>query len=463
MKKIASPSSFRDPSGFVFLQNNHIYRQINTSYAKNYDHLVGSGLYQELVDAKLLIPHVESNVDHFATDIVYKIIQPEPIAFISYPYEWCFSQLKNAALATLEIQRIAINYGMSLKDCSAYNIQFRDDKPIFIDTLSFELHKRGAAWVAYKQFCQHFLAPLALMSYKDIRLNQLLRVYMDGIPLDLAGSLLPFRTYFNFSLLSHIHLHAKSQKYYADKKTSSYNPKISNFSFLALIDNLKSAIEKLKWHAQGTEWADYYNDTNYSKNGLQDKRQIIEKFINKANPETVWDVGSNTGVFSRIASNKGISTISFDIDPAAVEINYLNSVKNGEKNIIPLVLDLTNPTSGIGWENLERSSWIERGPVDTVMALALIHHLAISNNIPISMIAKLFSKVCYKSLIIEFIPKNDSQVQRLLFSRPDIFPNYTRVMFENSFREYFEIQNHENIKDSDRILYLMKRRGELKG
>jgi len=459
MKKIANPSSFRDPSGFVFSQNNHIYRQINTSYTKNYDHLVSSGLYQELVDAKLLIPHTESDIDCFGTDIAYKVIQPEPIAFISYPYEWCFSQLKNAALATLEIQRIALNHGMSLKDCSAYNIQFRDGKPVFIDTLSFELYKKGAPWVAYKQFCQHFLAPLALMSYKDIRLNQLLRIYLDGIPLDLASSLLPFRTYSNFSLLSHIHLHARSQKHYADKKASYDNHKLSRFSFLALIDSLKSAVEKLKWYAQGTEWADYYNDTNYSQNGHQDKKHVIGKFLDKANSETVWDVGSNTGVFSRIASDKGISTVSFDIDPAAVETNYLNSIKNEEKNILPLVLDLTNPSSGIGWENMERPSWIERGTVDTVMALALIHHLAISNNIPILMIAKFFSRVCNKSLIIEFIPKNDSQVQRLLFSRPDIFPDYTQAMFENSFGEYFEIQNHVNIKDSDRVLYLMKHIG----
>jgi len=458
MNKIKNPGSFRDPSGHIFLQNNRIYRQINTSYRDNYDYLISSGLYEKLVSTKLLIPHTESSIDCSEFDIAYKIIKPDQINFISYPYEWCFSQLKNAALTTLSIQKISLNHGMSLKDCSAYNIQFTDSKPIFIDTLSFEIYNEGLPWVAYKQFCQHFLAPLALMSHRDIRLNQLLRIYIDGVPLDLASSLLPFHTRLNFSLLSHIHLHSRSQKYYADKKANDRNRNISKFSFLALIDSLKSAIEKLKWHAHGTEWADYYNDTNYSPNALQDKKQIIEKFIDKAKPDAVWDIGSNVGLFSRIASDREINTVSFDIDPAAVEKNYLNCATNEEKNIIPLVLDLTNPSPGIGWENQERSSLIERGPVNTVLALAVIHHLVISNNIPISMIAEFLNKICYRSLIIEFIPKSDTQVQRLLSNRQDIFSDYTEAAFEYELGKYFEIQHAMKVKDSDRILYLMKRR-----
>ena len=452
------PSSFRDPSGFLFFRDGFIYRQVNSTYKEDYDHLINSGLYETLVDAELLIPHEEVDSEAAEPDKAYKIIKPEPIPFVSYPYEWCFSQLKDAALTTLKIQKGSLDFGMSLKDCSAYNMQFRKGKPVFIDTLSFEKYHEGQPWVAYRQFCQHFLAPLALMSYTDIRLNQLFRVYIDGVPLDLASSLLPFRTRFIFSLLSHIHLHAKSQEHFADKTVNISGHKMSRLSFLGLIDNLESAIKKLKWRAQGTEWVDYYyEDTNYSSDALQHKKQIVAEFLDKINPKSVWDLGANVGMFSRIASDKGIQTISFDIDPAAVERNYLECVKKGETNILPLLLDLTNPSPSIGWENQERMSLLDRGPADTVFALALIHHLAISNNLPLNKIADFLNRVC-KSLIIEFVPKSDSQVQRLLSTREDVFPDYTQRVFESEFRKYFKMQNSVKIRDSERILYLMERR-----
>jgi len=451
------PSSFRDPSGFLFYRDGSIYRQINTSYKENYDHLMNSSLYKTLVDAGLLIPHKEIDVPAPEPDKVYKIIKPKPIPFISHPYEWCFAQLKDAALTSFKIQKIALDFEMTLKDCSAYNIQFIKGKPIFIDTLSFEKYHEGQPWIAYRQSCQHFLAPLALMSYRDIRLNQLFRIYIDGVPLDLASSLLPSSTNFKVSLLSHIHLHARSQKHFAGKSVKISGHKISRLSFMGLIDNLESAIKKIDWKAKGTEWADYYEDTNYSTGAINHKKKIVAEFLDETNPEIVWDLGANDGLFSRIASDKKILTISFDIDPAAVQKNYIQSVKNNEKYILPLLLDLTNPSPGIGWENTERISLMQRGPADTAFALALIHHLAISNNLPIGKIANFFSQVC-KSLIIEFVPKDDSQVQRLLSTREDIFPEYTQQDFEIEFKKYFTINNIENIKDSKRTMYLMKNR-----
>jgi len=450
------PSSFRDPSGFLFFRNGLIYRRVNTIYKANYDRLINSGLYEILVDGELLIPHDEVDVEQARSDKAYKIIKPELISFISYPYEWCFSQLKDAALTTLKIQKKSLDFGMSLKDCSAYNMQFRKGKPVFIDTLSFEKYREEQPWVAYRQFCQHFLAPLALMSYQDIRLNQLFRVYIDGVPLDLASSLLPFRSRFRFSLLSHLHLHAKSQKHFADKPIDMSRHKMSRVGFLGLIDNLESTIKKLKWTPRGTEWAGYYKDTNYSSNALHHKRELVSEFLDTINPGIVWDLGANVGMFSRIASDRGIQTISFDIDPAAVEKNYLECVRKGETNILPLLLDLTNPSPGIGWQNQERTSLLERGPTDAVFALALIHHLAISNNLPFDKIASFLSKVC-NSLIIEFVPKNDSQVQRLLSTREDIFLDYTQRAFESEFKKYFRIQNSVKIKESKRNLYLMEK------
>ncbi|NQT66775.1 MAG: SAM-dependent methyltransferase [Actinobacteria bacterium] len=451
------PSSFRDPSGFLFYIEDRIYRQINKTYKENYNHLMNSGLYKTLVDAGLLIPHIETDISGPEPDKAYKIIKPESIPFISYPYEWCFAQLKDAALTTFKIQKIALDFEMTLKDCSAYNIQFVKGKPTFIDTLSFEKYHEGQPWIAYKQSCQHFIAPLALMSYRDIRLNQLFRIYIDGVPLDLASSLLPSSTNFKVSLLSHIHLHAKSQKHYADKAVKISGHKISRLSFMGLIDNLESTTRKMNWKAKGTEWADYYEDTNYSIDAINHKKKIVADFLDKTNPGIVWDIGANEGLFSRIASDKKMLTISFDIDPAAVQKNYLQSVKNNEEYILPLLLDLTNPSPGIGWENTERISLMHRGPADTVFSLALIHHLAISNNLPISKIANFFSLIC-DSLIIEFVPKDDSQVQRLLSTREDIFPDYTQQAFENEFSKYFIINSTIKIKESKRTMYLMKKK-----
>ncbi|MCJ7713194.1 SAM-dependent methyltransferase, partial [Candidatus Bathyarchaeota archaeon] len=325
------PGSFRDPSGFLFYKNGEIYRQVNISYKENYDLLMSSGLYESLKNANLLIPHVEIDAKNKLSGKAYKVIQPKLIPFVSYPYEWSFSQLKHAALNTLEIQRESLLFGMSLKDSSAYNIQFRKGRTVLIDSLSFEKYREGEPWVAYRQFCQHFLAPLALMSYKDIRLNQLLRIYIDGIPLDLASSLLPFRTRFKFSLLSHIHLHSKSQKHFAHKTIKKTNRKVTKLSLLGIIDSLESTIKKLKWNPKGTEWADYYDDVNYSSDSLEHKQELVAEFLDQINPEKVWDLGSNLGIFSRIAAAKGKNVISFDIDPAAVEKNYLECIAQKEE------------------------------------------------------------------------------------------------------------------------------------
>ncbi len=447
-------ASFRDPSGFLFWKDSNLYRQINEIYRSDYDLLMSSGLYNELTKEFLLISHEE--IDSFVKNTgCYKIIKPDFIPLISYPYEWSFSQLKDAALLTLKIQQIALKYGMTLKDCSAYNVQFKNGKPIFIDTLSFERYE-GQPWVAYKQFCQHFFAPLALLCKKDYRLGQLLRVYIDGIPLDLASSLLSFKTYFNISILLHIHLHGKSQKHYgnvgATKKTI-----MSLNSLLGIIDSLESGIKKFTWRANGTEWVDYYEGDSYTTDGFLEKKQIVSSYLDIVAPQTLWDLGANDGAFSRLASSKGIETISFDIDAACVDNNYNNIKVTKEMLVLPLILDLVNPSPGIGWDNIERFSIKQRGPVDLVMALALIHHLAISNNIPLLHIARYFRDLG-EWLIIEFVPKDDKKVQKLLSSRKDVFYNYTTEYFEEIFKQYFDIKINSNIKDSLRVLYLMRRK-----
>jgi len=457
MKDSASevPGSFRDPSGFLFFKNKILYRQVNTLYKEDYDHLINSGLYKKLSESNLLVRHQEANLSFAESESAYKVLKPEPIAFISYPYEWCFSQLKDAALTTLKIQRFAIEHGMSLKDASAYNIQFQHGKPIFIDTLSFEILKQGRPWIAYRQYCQHFLGPLILMSSKDYLFNQLFKQYIDGIPLDLTSKILPWYTRLIPGITIHIHLHARSQKYYSSKTINTKKKKIGSHAYLGIIDNLESVTRKIKLQLKNSVWSKYYEDTNYSPEAFEHKKQILEKFLGEINPDEVWDLGANIGIFSRTASNKRIRTISFDIDSIAVEKNYRDCVSRNEKNILPLLLDLTNPSPAIGWENKERMSLIERGPTDTVFALALIHHLAISNNLPFAKVAAFLYKLC-KSLVIEFVPKSDSQVQRLLATREDIFDRYTQPDFEKEFSIFFTIREVVKIKDSDRTLYLMQ-------
>ena len=452
--------SFRDPSGFVFKHDGVLYRQVNQHYRNEYDLLMSSGLYEQLTRSGTLIPHTEEALTLAPNpDKAYKIIRPEQVQFISYPYEWCFNQLKDAAILTLAIARRALEFGMSLKDASAYNIQFHHGRPVFIDTLSFEAYEEGMPWVAYKQFCQHFLATLALMAKTDIRLLQLLKVHIDGIPLDLASKLLPASTKLSFGLSTHLHLHARSQKKYANKEVSQKEVeskgKFTKSTMLALFDSLLSTVRSLDVKTIETEWADYYQDNNYTESSFKAKRSLVRDFVKQVSPKTVWDLGANTGEFSRVASDMGIPTVAFDIDPGAVQQNYDLVKKNKEKFMLPLVMDLTNPSPDLGWHNAERSSMQVRGPVDLVMALALIHHLAISNNVPLVDVASFFADLG-ENLIIEFVPKDDSQVKRLLASREDIFPEYTLEGFRTAFSFLYELIVEEKVQGSERTLFLMK-------
>jgi ribosomal protein L11 methylase PrmA len=190
---------------------------------------------------------------------------------------------------------------------------------------------------------------------------------------------------------------------------------------------------------------------------LEHKKEIVAGFLEQIRPGSVWDLGANTGLFSRLASARDIPTVAFDVDPAAVEQNYLLAVENKETRLLPLLLDLTNPSPSIGWENRERLSIIERAPAGVVLALALIHHLAISNNVPLRQLAAFFRRLS-PWLIIEFVPKTDTQVQRLLASRLDIFPDYHTEGFEQAFGDFFEIEAKFPVRESQRCLYLMKGR-----
>jgi hypothetical protein len=433
---------------------------VSQAYAPHYERLLGSGLYRAAVDDGLLLPHEEIPPQALHYDEgCYRVLRPQRIPFVSYPYEWSFSQLKDAALLTLALQKRSLEHGLWLKDGSAYNVQFLAGRPVFIDSLSFEAYPEGSPWVAYQQFCKHFLAPLALMAYRHVGLLGLLRCYVDGVPLDLASRLLPRRTWAVPGLLVHVHAHALSLRRYADTRpgaASARTRRVGKIALLGLVDSLESAVRRLSWRPRGTEWAEYYEDTNYSPAAREHKAALIEEFIAAVAPGCVWDLGANTGRYSRIAARRNVFTVAFDGDPAAVEKSYRACRAQGETHLLPLVMDLTNPSPDLGWDGEERMSLRARGPADLVMMLALVHHLAIGNNVPLDRIASALYRLGH-ALVIEFVPKSDSQVARLLARREDIFPHYTEQDFEEAFRARFALRRRSPIRDSTRALYLFER------
>jgi hypothetical protein len=452
--------SFRDPSGFIFWQDGQPYRQIQVRFAAEWDAFEASQLKTRLISNGLLIPHEPVPLERAQGPGAHAIIRPERIEFISHPFEWTFGELRDAALLTLDAQLDALAAGWQLKDASAYNVQFRDARPILVDSLSFEPHEDGAPWVAYRQFCEHFLAPLALIAKRDARLASLLRADPEGVPLDLASALLPWRTRLDFGLLSHLHLHARAQRRYAgngDEGRAARGARISRQRLEGLIRNLRGTVERLRWDPAGTEWSDYADHTSYGDVATAAKSRLVDAFVRKASGSRVWDLGANTGRYSRIAAEAGKRVLAFDIDPAAAERNYRQVRQEGRTDILPLILDVANPSPGIGWAGRERRSLLARADPDLVLALALVHHLAISRNVPLSMVLGLLADLAPWA-VVEFVPKDDVMVRRLLASRRDVFPDYTLEGFRAAAGERFDIVTETNIEDSLRILFLLRRR-----
>jgi SAM-dependent methyltransferase len=452
--------SFRDPSGFIFWRDGQPYRQIQRRFAAEWDAFEASPLKARLIAQGRLIPDERVPIEWAHGPDAHAVIRPERIEFISYPYEWTFGELRDAALLTLDTQLEAMSAGWQLKDASAFNVQFRDARPILIDSLSFEPLDEGTPWVAYRQFCEHFLAPLALIARRDVRLASLLRADPGGVPLDLASRLLPWRTRLDFGLLSHLHLHARAQRRYAgneDDGKAARGARISRHRLEGLVRNLRNTIERLAWEPTGTVWSDYADHTSYGDAATADKARLVEAFVRQVSGSRVWDLGANTGRYSRIAADAGKRVLAFDIDPAAAERDYRQVRREGRGDILPLILDVANPSPGIGWAGRERRSLLDRADPDVVLALALVHHLAITRNVPLSMVLGLFADLAPWA-VVEFVPKEDAMVRRLLSSRRDVFPDYTLEGFRAAAKERFEVIAEGPIEDSRRVLYLLRRR-----
>jgi len=448
------PASFRDPAGYVFRHDGMLHRRIESLGAEDYRALMETGLYEELTGEGLLIPHTEVEAPDNAGD-AHKVIRPELVPFISHPYEWSFGQLKAAALLTLDIQGRALARGVTLKDASAYNVQFLAGRPVFIDTLSFVSHEDGAPWAAYGQFCRHFLAPLALMAHRDARCGAWLARHLDGLPLDLVSPLLPRRTWLSPGLLTHLHLHARSVRRYQDRAPRP--GRVSRQALIGVMATLKSAVSGLKLKRDSSHWTNYYDQTNYSDPAFAAKETVVREVLDRTSPAVVWDLGANTGVFSRLAAASGAFVVATDSDPLVVDRIWCDIVEVGETRILPLVDDLTNSSPDLGWNLAERASLVARGPADLVMALALVHHLAIGNNVPLDRIAGVLGRLG-RRVLVEFVPKSDSQVRRLLATRRDIFPDYTEEGFGAAFAVDFELEGRWPVAGSERTLFLYVRR-----
>jgi hypothetical protein len=452
MQKVAS--SFRDRSGYVVEHEHQFYRTVHASYQSHYDHLMSSGLYQELVTKHDLIAHEE--VPELATSWqTYKVLKPEQLHFISYAAEWSFTMLQEAALCTLRIALAALKKKMMLKDANTYNIQFVNGKPLLIDTLSFEIYQEGKPWIAYRQFCECFLAPLVLMAKSHTALHTLFNSFPNGIPLDICKALLPFSTRFNVHIYLHIWLQANYQQQAGSKQT-----KTSSFSqqkLTTLLQGLHDFIKGLQPHTQKTVWDNYYAETILGDGYLHEKKQAVQSLVADVPFKYVIDLGANEGEFSMLVNDNAQQVISIDIDQNCIDRLYKKCKQDSVGNIHPLVINLTTPTPATGWQHTERPALLTRLKADLTLSLALIHHLAIANNIPLEKFLDMLAGIGPYH-VVEFVAKEDPKVQELLAHREDIFDDYTLHDFRNYASTQFDILREIPLQSTPRTLFLLKRK-----
>lgn len=455
MQKISG--SFRDPCGYVYADGGRIIRTLNSMYREHWELALSSGLLGALSGRHFLPEYREIE----PLEGSWKTLEVEEIPWISYPYEWSFYQLRDAARLTLEIQAEALERGLTLKDASAYNVQFNGARPVFIDLLSFEKRAPDSPWSGYRQFCMQFLAPLALAVH-DPRLGRLSAGWIGGIPLNLAWKLLPWRAGFSAGLQLHLHLHGRAERKYGDARRADAKvrqAKIGGKALLELVGSLRRTVDSLRGPTLPGDWTDYYADTNYSESATAAKQRIVETAAGQAGGGLAHDLGANTGRFSAIMAPYFKQVIASDMDAPAVARHYMRLKKNGDGKILPLVLDLSNPSPGIGWDNSERMPWAGRGAANFVCALALTHHLYFTEGIPWERQVAFFAGLLRVggSLLLEFVPREDSQVRRMLAARDDIFTDYTLDDLRGALGRRFLEERIWPLPDSDRSLILLKK------
>lgn len=449
------PASFRDPSGFIYEKDGTVFRFISETYSPHFQKFISSGLYTELVKKNYLLPFEVVNENHTGQSDWLTTLLPLQIPFLNYAWEWSFEQLKDAALTTLAICKSSLDKGMILKDATHFNIQFVNGKPLLIDTLSFELYEEGSQWIAYRQFCECFLNPLLLAKYCKMEAHKLLLAYPDGVPSSLTSQWLPLSSKLNVSVLLHVHIHAKVGTKKNNNKDVREKP-FSKKNLLNILQNLEDCILKLKPHAAVTNWNNYYAETILSNEYLTEKKQIVTSWLKTIPYKSVLDLGANDGEFSMLCAKEAF-VVAADFDSSCISNLYTKLKTKKLSNITPLVLDVIYPSPSIGWLNKEHPSFFSRKNFDLCLALALIHHLVISKNITLDMLATFFAERC-NFLLIEFVPKTDPKIIEMLHWRKDIFQSYTLENFETTFSVHFTIQQKTIVTNSLRTLYLLQKK-----
>jgi len=431
-----------------------------------------SGLYETLKAKGYIISHSELKYEGDDAT-VYKQLLPEQIHFQSYPFCWSYSQWRKAIIAYLDINKIALSYGMILKDATPFNFFLKEGRAVLLDTSSFEFFKEGSPWIAYKQFCAEFLSPIALMHYNGQLWSGMVKANLKGLPLNFVSKQLPLKSWFNLTCLLHIHMHSKYANTEAsvqeeNSRKSKVQEGFSKEKILSLLDMILSTVKNWKQaYNINKQWQGYYNNDIESPIYLNQKEEIIKKWLKDLKPKKVIDLGANTGRFSLLAAKEVEQVIALESDYNCVDAieNTINKV--ALKNITVIQMDLAETTPNFGALEKEYRSIFQRlsnshlSP-SLVMGLAIVHHLHISSFLSFAHIAELFAKFNSKYLIVEFVPIEDSKVQLLIKNKQRNFTGYTQENFTAAHLKYFKLIEVKKIQDSKRELLFLEKieRGE---
>ena len=460
---IPEPGSFRDNKGRIYYVGDRVFRTIMPAGIEDFDAVRATGLIDELVEAGLLIPEIpvdKSLLGDCAADARLVLEHPR-LPLISYPYEWSFEALKAAALAHLELHQKALQKNVTLSDATAFNMQFRGTKPLFIDSLSLRIYDEGEFWAGHRQFCEQFVNPLLLRSVLGVPHNAWFRGAMEGISAEELSHLLPWRSRFSWNILTHVFVQARLQSASgsADKAAQrAKTRKLAKIGFEQILHTLQRWISTLEPRKSGaTVWQNYANDNSYVDDETERKRDFVTEFIRSVEPELVFDIGCNTGDYSILALESGARrAVGLDFDHGALDYAFRRA-RELDVDFLPLHLDAANPSPSQGWMQKERQGLMQRARGDGVLALAVVHHLAISKNLPLPEILDWIIEIAPQG-VIEFVPKSDPMVQRLLSLREDIFPDYNEESFRDSIAARARVVNSSMVSSSGRALYWYDRR-----
>ncbi|MFQ5546195.1 MAG: class I SAM-dependent methyltransferase [Acidiferrobacterales bacterium] len=453
--------SFRDPSGRVYVISGRVFRAVMPSAVEDFEFVRSKGFLDRLIDDGRVI--AEKKVDRGAlgqcAQSARYVLEHPMLPFVSYPYEWSFAALKAAALLQLDIHLEALDHGATLSDATAYNIQFRGVDPVFIDNLSFRRYREGEFWIAHRQFCEQFVNPLLLRALLGIPHNSWYRGTLEGITAQDLSRILPWTRKFSWNVLTHVVLQVSFQK----KSTSKDNAKrvkekkLPLIAFQQMLRGLRKWIARLEPAGTGkTVWADYAWDNSYASEEAQAKRQLVSEFAAATKPKMLWDIGCNTGDYSKAALEAGAEyVVGFDFDQGALDAAFARA-KTERLNFLPLFLDAANPPPSQGWGQAERMGLIQRADADGVLALAVVHHLAISKNIPLGDVVDWLVSMAPTG-IIEFVQKSDPMVQTLLQLREDIFDDYNEQSFVAALEARATIVKSVTVSAVERRLYWFRR------